>query len=254
MRSVNASEAVCQVCGDLLRDGLVECPRCDTVHHADCWTYAGACSTYACAFSGKARDVRVARHAHDVRGARGARDTARAPQTPARTSLEPRRTISLERPSILRCIAATLIAFTVTSTLIHAPDWWTSVHTSRAVVSQPRALRKSRAPAAPARSVVMAAPARSAGMAATGSGSHVPAKVSEAVKVTPISRTSAAQSVGRAPRAESQPMDRSPAEFDMRWMNGRQVLCRRSDPTNVCWVLDARTGWTQVSMASLANR
>jgi hypothetical protein len=39
---------VCQVCGAELGGKLVRCSRCSTPHHADCWEYAGVCSTYGC--------------------------------------------------------------------------------------------------------------------------------------------------------------------------------------------------------------
>ena len=45
-RSVAAG--VCQVCGADLGGRLVRCSRCSTPHHADCWEYAGVCSTYGC--------------------------------------------------------------------------------------------------------------------------------------------------------------------------------------------------------------
>ena len=38
----------CQVCECALEDGLTACPDCATVHHDECWTWAGGCSTYAC--------------------------------------------------------------------------------------------------------------------------------------------------------------------------------------------------------------
>jgi len=44
-------ELVCQVCGAPMRPGdeVVECERCSTPHHRDCWEYLGHCSTYSCA-------------------------------------------------------------------------------------------------------------------------------------------------------------------------------------------------------------
>jgi hypothetical protein len=42
------SEAVCQICGEPIRDDAVFCRRCRTPHHRDCWEYYGACSTYGC--------------------------------------------------------------------------------------------------------------------------------------------------------------------------------------------------------------
>lgn len=42
------SGGVCQVCGAELGGQRVNCSRCSTPHHADCWEYAGVCSTYGC--------------------------------------------------------------------------------------------------------------------------------------------------------------------------------------------------------------
>jgi hypothetical protein len=39
---------VCQICGMSEGGGTVRCVRCRTPHHAECWTYAGRCSTYGC--------------------------------------------------------------------------------------------------------------------------------------------------------------------------------------------------------------
>lgn len=47
-RPVRATGGACRVCGTGLATQVVGCPRCDTPHHADCWDYAGGCSTYAC--------------------------------------------------------------------------------------------------------------------------------------------------------------------------------------------------------------
>ena len=38
----------CQVCGGDLEGKLVWCSHCSTPHHADCWEFAGGCSTYGC--------------------------------------------------------------------------------------------------------------------------------------------------------------------------------------------------------------
>jgi hypothetical protein len=38
----------CPVCGMELRESVIRCGRCDTPHHAECWSYVGRCSTYAC--------------------------------------------------------------------------------------------------------------------------------------------------------------------------------------------------------------
>jgi len=43
----------CQVCGELLTCDVVSCDQCATLHHQDCWTYAGGCSTYACVRRGR---------------------------------------------------------------------------------------------------------------------------------------------------------------------------------------------------------
>ncbi|HEX7899604.1 MAG TPA: hypothetical protein VF950_17680 [Planctomycetota bacterium] len=40
--------SVCQVCGSDDEGRRVVCRSCRTPHHADCWTYAGRCSTYGC--------------------------------------------------------------------------------------------------------------------------------------------------------------------------------------------------------------
>ena len=39
---------ICQICGDEIVDQSVVCTACETPHHADCWKYYGACSTYGC--------------------------------------------------------------------------------------------------------------------------------------------------------------------------------------------------------------
>jgi hypothetical protein len=38
----------CLVCGDSLERHVVACPRCATLHHQECWSYNGGCSTYGC--------------------------------------------------------------------------------------------------------------------------------------------------------------------------------------------------------------
>ena len=40
--------ARCLVCGERILLDRIECRRCDTAHHKDCWDYNGRCSTYAC--------------------------------------------------------------------------------------------------------------------------------------------------------------------------------------------------------------
>lgn len=41
-------EVVCKICGDPIDQVAVKCASCKTIHHHDCWTYAGVCSTYGC--------------------------------------------------------------------------------------------------------------------------------------------------------------------------------------------------------------
>lgn len=41
-------EARCPVCAEELRGGLFQCGRCRTLHHEECFYYAGICATYAC--------------------------------------------------------------------------------------------------------------------------------------------------------------------------------------------------------------
>ena len=48
LESVSSSTGECQTCGSALEGKLVRCARCSTPHHADCWEYTGACSTYGC--------------------------------------------------------------------------------------------------------------------------------------------------------------------------------------------------------------
>jgi len=43
-----ADVANCPVCGEVIFFNRIECARCDTPHHLDCWEYAGQCATYAC--------------------------------------------------------------------------------------------------------------------------------------------------------------------------------------------------------------
>ncbi|MBI2900029.1 MAG: hypothetical protein HYY17_07575 [Planctomycetes bacterium] len=45
---LQVSGTACQICGTPLEGALVECTRCTTLHHADCWEYNGRCSTFAC--------------------------------------------------------------------------------------------------------------------------------------------------------------------------------------------------------------
>lgn len=41
-------ELICQVCGQSLDGIVVACNSCDSLHHEDCWTYAGRCATFGC--------------------------------------------------------------------------------------------------------------------------------------------------------------------------------------------------------------
>ncbi len=41
-------QAICRVCGEEIREGLVFCRRCKTPHHRECWQYIGRCSVFAC--------------------------------------------------------------------------------------------------------------------------------------------------------------------------------------------------------------
>lgn len=45
---MNAFHPRCPVCGDPLSGTTVSCPECETPHHADCWSFGGACSIYGC--------------------------------------------------------------------------------------------------------------------------------------------------------------------------------------------------------------
>lgn len=40
--------ARCRVCGERILLDKIECRRCDTQHHKDCWDYNGKCAMYAC--------------------------------------------------------------------------------------------------------------------------------------------------------------------------------------------------------------
>ncbi len=41
-------DPACPVCGEAIQSDMVFCRRCLTPHHAECWTYIGSCSTFAC--------------------------------------------------------------------------------------------------------------------------------------------------------------------------------------------------------------
>lgn len=38
----------CRICGSALENRVVQCSKCQTLHHLDCWKYNGRCSIYAC--------------------------------------------------------------------------------------------------------------------------------------------------------------------------------------------------------------
>lgn len=49
------ADALCRICGDPLAGyPLRSCPACETPHHAECWSFLGGCSTYACGHAPKA--------------------------------------------------------------------------------------------------------------------------------------------------------------------------------------------------------
>ena len=41
----------CPVCGCLVEDEPIVCEKCETVHHSDCWEYAGGCAIFGCRVS-----------------------------------------------------------------------------------------------------------------------------------------------------------------------------------------------------------
>ena len=45
---VLAAGARCLVCRSELDGEIIKCASCHTPHHRECFTYAGACSVYAC--------------------------------------------------------------------------------------------------------------------------------------------------------------------------------------------------------------
>ena len=47
-KPAKVEETVCQICGEALLSDIVNCRRCKTPHHRECWEYYGACSTYGC--------------------------------------------------------------------------------------------------------------------------------------------------------------------------------------------------------------
>lgn len=44
----NSKTGECPVCGTTMDRDQVRCELCRTPHHAECWSYMGRCSTYAC--------------------------------------------------------------------------------------------------------------------------------------------------------------------------------------------------------------
>ena len=47
----------CPVCGCLAEEQLVVCEKCETVHHRDCWEYAGGCAIFGCRLSDRRLQV-----------------------------------------------------------------------------------------------------------------------------------------------------------------------------------------------------
>jgi hypothetical protein len=66
-------QAVCRVCGEEIREGLVFCRRCKTPHHRECWQYVGRCSVFACGET-VFREPQVAERASDDTGQRRSSD------------------------------------------------------------------------------------------------------------------------------------------------------------------------------------
>lgn len=45
----NTTEAHCPVCAtSLSEEDTMSCPRCETIHHRDCWDFNGTCAVYGC--------------------------------------------------------------------------------------------------------------------------------------------------------------------------------------------------------------
>jgi hypothetical protein len=66
-------QAVCRVCGEEIREGLVFCRRCKTPHHRECWQYVGRCSVFACGET-QFREPQVAERLPDDTGTRRSSD------------------------------------------------------------------------------------------------------------------------------------------------------------------------------------
>ncbi len=48
----------CRVCGEAFGEiPLVACRLCGTIHHEDCWDYAGQCSIYGCGATRSMKEV-----------------------------------------------------------------------------------------------------------------------------------------------------------------------------------------------------
>ena len=45
---VRGDAPICQVCGEVIAAPEVQCTRCFTPHHHECWVYLGGCSIYGC--------------------------------------------------------------------------------------------------------------------------------------------------------------------------------------------------------------
>ena len=46
--SFSVEKSVCMICGEAVVERRVQCRRCQTPHHQECWEYLGQCSTYGC--------------------------------------------------------------------------------------------------------------------------------------------------------------------------------------------------------------
>jgi hypothetical protein len=44
----DSDPGLCPVCAASLAEDVVQCDKCRTPHHEECWIYVGQCSTYAC--------------------------------------------------------------------------------------------------------------------------------------------------------------------------------------------------------------
>lgn len=48
LRALPVAQARCPVCATSLAHDVVQCARCETPHHRECWEYAGRCAVFAC--------------------------------------------------------------------------------------------------------------------------------------------------------------------------------------------------------------